>query len=135
MSVKKIDRPPYVHNWVRYNYPDELKTAKALVAFMQGMPSVTYAAASPIVRDRIVFGLDEETAIKAALSKGHKKSRPYVAEFVRVFYDYDKIRNYSGLPSYDQYVAPYRISREIQIPVKPLVVISEDGLLKPIFVV
>ena len=56
-------------------------------------------------------------------------------EFVAAFYDYDEVREYSGLPSYDEYVAPYSISRTIRVPVKPLVVISERGVLKPIFVV
>ena len=56
-------------------------------------------------------------------------------DFVNAFYDFDEIRKYSGLPSFDEYVAPYRLSREIKIPVKPLIVISEGGVLIPIFVV
>jgi hypothetical protein len=131
--MRKIDRPPYVHNWVRYNYPEEVKTTKAIVQFMLAVPKITYAAGAQIIRDRIVFKLDRETAMKAALTRGHQKSQKYVAEYVSAFYDYDAVRNYSGLPSYDQYVAPYQISREIRIPVKPLVVISEGGMLKPIF--
>jgi len=109
--------------------------AKAIVAFVENVPQITYAAASPIIRDRIALQLDRETAMKAAHNKGHIKSRPYVAEFVSAFFDYDQIRKYAGLPSYDQYVAPYRINRSIKIPVKPLIVISENGILKPIFVV
>jgi hypothetical protein len=135
MAFKKLDRPPYVHNWVRYNYSDQNKTTKALVAFALAMPRITYAAGAPIVRDRIGLKLDRETALRTAQSKGHEKSRPYVTEFVSAFYDYDEVRNYSGLPSYDEYVAPYNISRDIRVPVKPLIVISENGLLKPIFVV
>jgi hypothetical protein len=135
MTGVKIERPPYAHNWVRYNFPDLAKTTKALVAFIQSAPQITYAAGAPIVRDRIALKLDRATALKAAENKGHKKSRPYVREFVEAFYDYDETRNYSGLPSYDQYVAPFQVSRDIKIPVKPLIVISEEGILKPIFVV
>src|SRR4051812_5755579 len=100
MTIKKIDQPPSVHNWVRYIHPDVLKTAKAIVAFAIGAPQITYSAGMPIVRDRITFKLDRETAIKAANNRGHKKSRPYVAQFVNAFIDYDEVRNYSGLPSY-----------------------------------
>jgi hypothetical protein len=135
MPNVKIERPPYAHNWVRYNFPELEKTIKALVAFMESAPQITYAAGMPIIRDRIALKLDKDTAIKAAANRGHKKSRPYVQELVQAFYDYDETRNYSGLPSYDQYVAPFQVSRDIKIPVKPLIVISEDGLLKPIFVV
>ncbi|MGT2503254.1 hypothetical protein ACVOMS_25605 [Bradyrhizobium guangxiense] len=134
MSVK-IDRPPYVHNWVRFNFPDELSTTKAVVSFITATPQISYAAGQPIIRDRIALKLDRDTALKAARTKGHPKSRPLVAEYVNAFYDYDDERNYSGLPSYDQYVAPYSISRDVRIPVKPLIVISEGGILKPIFIV
>ncbi len=135
MAPNKLDRPPYVHNWVRYNHPDQDKTTKALVAFAISMPRITYVAGATIIRDRIALKLDRETGLRAAQSRGHKKSRPYVTEFVTAFYDYDETRNYSGLPSYDEYVAPYHISRDIRVPVKPLIVISENGVLKPIFVV
>jgi hypothetical protein len=135
MAIKKIERPPSAHNWVRYIYPEELKMAKAIVTFVTAAPQVTYSAGLQIVRDRILFKLDRETADNAANNRGHRKSRPYVAEFVKAFIDYDEIRNYSGLPSYDQDVAAYQINRDIRVPVKPLVVISENGILKPIFVV
>jgi hypothetical protein len=135
MSLKKIDRPPYVHNWARYNFPDELKTTKAIVQFIENAPRITYAAGSAIIRDRITLKLDRETALTAALTKGHEKSRPFVREFVEAFYDHDEARQYSGLPAYDQFVEPFRASKSIKIPVKPLIVIAEDGMLKPIFVV
>lgn len=135
MKLTKLDRPPYVHNWVRYNHPEELKTTKSLVAFATNIPQITYVAGSSIIRDRIALGLDRETALKAAETRGHERSRKYVVEYVEAFYRYDEIRKYSGLPSFDEYVAPYRLSREVQVPVKPLIVISEKGVLVPLFIV
>lgn len=135
MSATKVDSPPYAHNWVRNNFSDFQATVRSLVSFIQSMPQITYAGGMSVIRDRIALGLDRQTAINAVRTTGHKKSRPYVEEFVEAFYEYDEIRKYSGLPSYDQYVAPYPISRDIRIPVKPLIVISEEGMLKPIFVV
>lgn len=135
MAIKKIDRPPSVHNWVRYNYSDEVTTAKAIVSFVTGAPQITYAAGGPIIRDRIVLKVDRETALIAASTRGHIKSRPHVASYVNAFLDYDEIRNYSGSPSFDQDVAAYQVSRDIRVPAKPLVVISEGGILKPIFMV
>jgi hypothetical protein len=135
MVMKKLERPPSAHNWVRYIYPEELKTAKAIVTFATAAPQVTYSAGMPIIRDRITLKLDRATANTAASTRGHKKSRPHVVDFVNAFFDYDEVRNYSGLPSYDQEVAAYQVSRNIRVPVKPLVVISETGFLKPIFLV
>lgn len=117
MSLKKIDRPPYVHNWVRYNDPDEAKTTKGIVNFIRSAPPITYIAGSPIIRDRILLGLDRATALQAAKTRGRANSRELVFEFVSAFYDYDLLRNYSGLPSYDQFVEPYRAGREVKIPV------------------
>jgi hypothetical protein len=99
------------------------------------MPEITYAAASPIIRDRIVLGLDRETALTAALSKGAFKSRPHVSSLVSAFYNYDDIRRYSGNASYDQFVQPFKAGRSVDIPVKPLVIIAEGGQLKPLFMV
>lgn len=135
MKMKNIERPPSAHNWVRYNYADELKTAKEIVAFATAAPQITYAAGLQIIRDRITLKLDRATAAKAAGIRGHVKSRPFVAQFVDAFIDFDEVRNYSGMPSFDQDVATYAIGRDVRIPVKPLTVISEDGVLKPIFVV
>lgn len=135
MSTNKLERPPSAYNWVRYNYTDEVKTEAELVRFALGVPQITYAAAMPIIRDRIVLGLDRKTALSAAMSKGAAKSRPHVTELVSAFYDYDESRRYSGNPSYDQFVQPFKAGRNILIPVKPLTVIAESGELKPIFVV
>ena len=135
MAISKLERPTYVHNWVRYNYADVLKTANALVRFATNLPQVTYRAGLMLAHDRIAFGLDRATALNAAITKGHKKSRQHVLEFVKAFYDYDETIGYFGLKNFDQYVEPYRVTRDVVIPVKPLIVVAKDGKLRPIFVV
>ncbi|MBZ9812906.1 hypothetical protein [Mesorhizobium sp. CA7] len=135
MQISKLSRPPYAHNWVRYVFPDRVRTTKELVRFATGVPTTTYSAASPIIRDRIVYGLDRRTALIAAMSKGRANSRGIVAEYVTAFYDYDEKRGYFGKPCFDEIVEPFRVGKGLVVPVKPLITIVENGLQVPIFTV
>ena len=67
------------------------------------------------------------------MTKGRVNSRGIVAEYVGAFYDYDEVRKYSGKPTYDEMVEPFRIGKGLFVPVKPLVNIVENGKLVPIF--
>ena len=131
--ASKLERPPYVHNFVRYIYPDVPQTTKALVSFALGRPPYTYLAGNKVIADRILLGIDRLTALKAAAQHGHQKSRPLNVEYVDAFFDYDESIGLSRLPSFDQVVEPFRISRSISVPVKPLAVCSEAGRLKAVF--
>lgn len=135
MKTGKLDRPPYAHNWVRYVHPDTTKTTKELIGFAKGLPQTSYLAASPIIRDRIMYGLNRRTALIAAATKGRANSRAIVAEYVTAFYDYDEMRGYSGRPCFDEIVEPFRVGKGLSIPVKPLITIVENGLQVPIFTV
>lgn len=86
---------------------------------MTGFPTTTYSAASPIIRDRIVYGLDRRTALIAAMSKGRANSRGIVVEYVEAFYDYDEKRGYFGKPCFDEIVEPFRVGKGLVVPVKP----------------
>lgn len=130
---RKLERPPYVHNWVRNIGSDPESTIKRLVALALGFPVKTYNAANNILIDRIVTSLDRATALKAALTTGRINSRDIVADYVNAFYDYDEVRKYSGKPTYDEMVEPFRIGKGLSVPVKPLVNIVENGKLVPIF--
>lgn len=131
--VKKLKRPPYVHNLVRYIKDDVDSTTKALVSFAKGYPLYTYVAGNSIIFDRLLLNLDRNTAMKAVLNKGHKNSRMHNSEYIKAFYDFDEDRGLSRMPAFDQMVAPYRINREISVPVKPLAVLTESGRLNAIF--
>ncbi|KQV38502.1 MULTISPECIES: hypothetical protein [unclassified Rhizobium] len=130
---KKLERPPYVHNWIRNIGSDLKSTTKILVRLALGFPTKTYGAGAPIIRDCIAYSLDRETAIIAAMTTGRINSRPLVTEYVSAFCDFDETRKYSGKPTYDEMVEPFRIGKGLSVPVKPLVNIVENGKLIPIF--
>jgi hypothetical protein len=130
---RKLQRPPYVHNWIRNMGCDLESTTKKLVALALGFPTKSYAAATPIIFDCIVSDLDRNTAIKAAQSTGRPNSRDIVTEYVSSFYDWNEVRQYNGKPTFDEMIEPFRIGKGISVPVKPLVNIVENGKLVPIF--
>ena len=129
----KLDRPPYVHNWIRNFGPDLQSTTKKIVGLALGFPTMSYAAAVPILIDRIVTSLDRDTALKAAMNTGRVNSREIVSEYVAAFFDYDELRKYGGKPTYDEMIEPFRVGKGVTVPVKPLVNIVEHGRLVPIF--
>ncbi|WP_420410867.1 hypothetical protein [Roseibium sp.] len=135
MNRNKLDRPPYVHNWVRYNYPDINKTTKELVGFARHIPTISYQTGLRVAADRILHGLDYRTALKAVSRKGNPNSRRHNTEFIKAFYRFDKERQYSGAPAFDEFVEPFRISKGLSIPVKPTAILSEGGVFKPVFLV
>jgi hypothetical protein len=135
MLEKKLERPPYVHNWVRNVGPDLQSTIKRLVRLAHSFPTKTYSAATPIIIDRVISSLDRATAVRAALTTGHINSRQIVADYVNAFYDHDENRRYSGRPTFDGMIEPFRITKGLFVPVKPLVNIIENGKLVPIFTV
>lgn len=130
---KKLERPPYVHNWIRNVGPDHQTTVKRLVKTATSILTQTYGGATPIIFDRIVSGLERETALKAALTTGRVNSRAIVADYVEAFLDYDEVRNYSGRRTFEATVEPFRLGKGLTVPVKPLVNIVENGKLVPIF--
>lgn len=134
-SEKKLDRIPYVHNWVRNLGSDVDGTTKNLVRLALSFPQKSYAAATPIIYDHIAAGLDRKTALKAAETTGRSNSRTIVREYVEAFFDYSEERNYRGLPTYDEMIEPFRIGKGLSVPVKPLINIVEHGKLVPIFTV
>ena len=129
----KLERPPAVQNFVRYVHPTVIATAEALVDFAINTPQTTYFIGNRIVQDRILLGLDRATAEKAAETTGHVKSRQHNLDYVKAFLDYDEMRGLSRSPAFDQVVEPFRVSREVVVPVKPLVVCSEAGSLNAVF--
>ena len=132
---KPLHKPPYVHNWVRYNHLDYPKMVREMVRFEGNRPQYTYVAGQKIIADRILLQITEETALKAARETGHIKSRPHVSEYVRAHFENEETTKIAGLPAYDELVQPFRISRDVSVPVKPLAVVSKNGILQPVFVV
>ena len=130
-----LHKPPYVHNWVRYNHNDEARMVKHMVAFEKNRPQVSYLAGQKIIADRILWDLDAKTAIKAAQTKGHAKSRPYVLEYVKAHLEHEDETQIAGLPAYDELIQPFRINREVSVPVKPLAIVARKGKLVPVFMV
>ena len=133
-KLSKLDRPPAAPNWVRFNSQSVHKMARAITNFAFAMPPFTFQPGLKCAQDRIELGLDLETAIKAVRNSGSPAGREHNEDFVRAFFAYDKVRNYSGCKSFDGFQESFSVSREIRIPCKPTSVILEHGRLVPIFV-
>lgn len=129
----KLERIPFAHNWARYIHPSLDETVEALVGFARNVPRITYVDGQKIIYDRIVLKTDPMTAIRASQRGVHKKSRPHVESYVRAFLKWDQHIQLVGLPSITEEVQPFRLSRGLFVPVKPLVISAKGGKLQPFF--
>ncbi|WP_336800526.1 hypothetical protein [Kaistia sp. MMO-174] len=132
--LAKLDRPPSGPNWARFVHPDVNKTAKSILHFVKGVPPVTYRTGYTVIRDRIQFGIDLETAINSIRRSSAPKSRLPNEEFVKAFFEHDERRRYHGHRSIEFDKESFRISRDIVVPVAPLSVIHENGSFVPLFI-
>jgi len=131
----KLDRPPSGHNWSRFVHDgDVARTTKEIVAFVKGVPKITYVTGSAAIRDRIQCGIDLDTAIKVTKRSGAPAGRAQNESLVRAFFKYDTIRQYPTCSYIETEREWFRVSREINVPVSPTTVLREKGQFVPLFV-
>ncbi len=132
--LAKLDRPPFVHNFVRLVADDPLPTARNIVDFVRGQPQFQYGSGYAVIRDKIQLGISLDQALRAVQSSGSPKGRHHNASLVRAFFDWDRVRKYSASSIIEFERAYFRVSREILVPVSPLSIIRENGQFVPLFV-
>lgn len=132
--MAKLDNPPHVPHWVRYNYPDLEKTKKELLAFARSMPRYTYSHAMKLLGDRLHLRTEWDTLLKSAERDGRENSRHLCTELLRAFQEFEGRHDLKGLKAYDFELLPWKISNSIKVPVRPLTSLFQNGKLEPIFV-
>ncbi len=131
--LRKLDFPPAGPNWARFIFDDVAPTAKAMLGFAKGQPSFGYQAGYRAIRDRIELGIDLDTAIKVATSKGAPAGWTQNRELVEAFFGHDKTRNYAAANPIGFDREFFRVSRDVIVPIAPLSVIREKGKFVPVF--
>ena len=131
-AIRKLERPPQPHNFVRNIFNDTDKTARSLVRLALNFPTVTYLTGTKVAKDCIDLGLDDVTALNAVRTKGAATSRSHNEEFLRAFLRAKEELRLSGHRTFDQLILPYRVSSSIKIPVKPLTTILDGGKFRTV---
>ena len=131
--LAKLDRPPFVHNFVRLLGDDPDSTAKNIVGFVKGIPPFSYAPAYAVIKDRIQFGMPLSQALQSVLSKGTVSGRKHNEALVKSFYEWDDTRRYSASNIVEFERQWFRASRDVAVPVAPLCVLRESGEFVPVF--
>ncbi|WP_441238875.1 hypothetical protein [Bradyrhizobium sp. 930_D9_N1_4] len=131
--LRKLDRPPGGPNFARFIHDDPIRTAKAVMSFIKGLPPFNYLQAYKAVRDRIELGIPAEAAIRVAVARGAPLGRPHNEALIRAFLEYDEQRRFAAQNPIGFDVEYFRVSREIVVPISPVSVIRERGKFVPIF--
>jgi hypothetical protein len=133
--LAKLDRPPSGHNWARFVHGDDVvRTTKAIMSFVKGIPPLTYLPGSSAIKDRIQLGINVETAIQMTRRSGSPAGRKQNEALVKAFFEYDDERQYPN-HSYIEFEREwFRVSRDVSVPVSPLSILIEKGQFVPVFV-
>lgn len=133
--LAKLDKPPSGHNWSRFVHDgDVARTTKEIVAFVKGVPNITYVTGSAAIKDRIQCGIDLETAVNVTRRSGAPAGRIQNENLVRAFFEHDALRRYPTCSYIETEREWFRVSRDINVPVSPLTVVRERGVFIPLFV-
>ncbi len=135
-SIKrKIKNPPAAQNLVRLiDIIDEGKTTKNIANFALSIPSFNYIPGTKMCVEKVKMNVDLDTALTAVSNVGAPAGRKHNADFVRAFYDYDLVRQYSSLKTVENYDGFYRISRDIKVPTTPTFTVIEGGKQVPVVI-
>lgn len=132
--MKRLEAPPHVPHWVRYNYRDLDRTIKEILGFARSFPKYTYSHAMKLLGDRLQFRAEWETLLKSAKVDGRANSRYLCVELLEAFQLFEQTHDLVGYKAYDFEVLPWRISADVSVPVKPLTTLLKNGRLEPVFV-
>ena len=133
-ALVKLDRPPSGPNWVRFIHETRPKTTRAILQFVNGIPSFTYQPGLVAIRDQLLFGIGRDAALKVTARSGAPAGRDQNRDFVEAFFEFDKSRAYPVGTCVEFERQWFRISREIIVPVSPLAIFRERGSFVPLFV-
>lgn len=132
-SMNKIDRPPTVENWSRFQQPDINSTARKIFSFLKGGPRWGYQPSRKVVQYHFEDGIDRETGHKVIAQAGSPLGRFYNSELVDSFFDHVEAHPIKGIAAFSEFSTAFPISREIAIPVKRIAVVRDEGKFCPIF--
>lgn len=132
-ALKKLDRPPSGHNWVRLVRDSKPATSRAIMVFVKGLPKFTYQSGSVALRDKFLFGIGLDAAVSLVRRSGAPAGRLQNEELVKAFFEHDAARHYPIGTCIEFERQWFRVSRELLVPVSPLVVFREHGNFVPIF--
>jgi hypothetical protein len=132
-AFAKLDRPPSAHNFVRLISENPLNTAKNLVRFASAMPPINYYAAYVVIRDMINLGIPLAQALVAVRNAGSAVGRVHNETLLRAFDSWNNEQSQLTSGSVEFLPQRFRVSREISVPVAPLMVRRVNGRFSPLF--
>lgn len=133
-ALNKLDHPPSGHNWVRFVQETRPLTTRAMLSFVKGMPRFTYFTGLSAIRDYFLFGINLDAALGITTKKGAPAGRQQNSDLVRAFFEHNKVRRYPVGTCVEFERQWFRISRELLVPISPLLVFRENGKFVPLFV-
>lgn len=134
-AIRKLRRPPSVHNWVKSIRHRTDDTALSLYNFVVNGPRHSLKAVTNIIGQVVVDGISDEQAMKCALFITNDRVKKYAFEILPALLPYIRAREWRGIQIFKDMFENYPVAANVNVPVKPTFVVRENGMAVPYFVI
>lgn len=133
--IDKLRRPPAVHNWVRNIKLRTDETARSLYETALNGPRHSLRPITDIIRNSVVDQIPDEQALQCLAGIKDPMVRTLGRQILAVALPYIRERGWRGVEVFRNLIGFYKVSRGVEVPVKPTFIINNDGRLTPYFVI
>lgn len=134
-ALKKLRKPPAVHNWVRNIHRRRDDTARSLFEMAINGPRHSLRSVNDIIRSVVVDGIEDEQAFKCAARIANSRVRGYAQEILTAILPYIRHQKLTGVEVFKDIVEYFRAAANVNVPIRPTFVINDGERVIPYFVI
>ena len=133
--IQKLRRPPAVHNWVRNIKRRTDDTALSLFNTAINGPRHSLRQITDIIRNVVIDQLPDEQAFKCLTPIKDPLVRAYGKQILTAALPYLREKGFKGVEVFRDMVEYYRVTQDVNVPVRPTFVVNDSGKVIPYFVI
>ncbi|MFC4292929.1 hypothetical protein ACFOWX_10945 [Sphingorhabdus arenilitoris] len=133
--LKKLSRPPAVHNWVKNIRPRRDATAFALHNFAINPPRTSLLSTVSICVAIVVDGISITQALKCSDSIKDPAAQQRAKWILKAFHSEKERKGWAGIQIFRDMIEFFPVSAGVRVPVKPTFVVNDNGKLVPYFLI
>lgn len=134
-AIRKLRRPPGVHNWVKNIRKRTDDTAQSLYNTAINGPRHSLKQITDIIRNVVVDGISEEEAFKCLGGIANDRVRTYGRQILTAILSHIRMHDWRGIQVFKDTAEGYPVAQHVTVPVRPTFVINNQGRVTPYFVI
>ena len=134
-AIRKLRRPPGVHNWVKNLRRRTDDMALSLYNTAVNGPRHSLKPVTDIIRAIVVDEISDVQAYKCASRISNARTRAYAIQILDALLPYIRERGWRGVQIFKDMVEWYPVAANVSVPVRPTFVLNDGKRVVPYFVI